>query len=139
MTTSCSLMRICEHTMPSHMNSNSTPDKHLVVARARDLRRNSTIAENKLWGAVRNRQLDGYKFRRQVAIGSFIADFCSLEKRLIIELDGSQHDERKNQDAARTHNLASRGFRVLRFSNDDVLFGIEGVLEIIVAELNKSS
>jgi very-short-patch-repair endonuclease len=121
------------------MNSSSTPDKRLTTRRTRELRRNSTDAENKLWNVLRDRQLNGVKFRRQVAIGPFIADFCTLERKLIVEIDGGQHEQRSREDAARTLDLASRGFEVLRFWNDEVLLGIEGVLEVISAKLNHHS
>jgi very-short-patch-repair endonuclease len=102
---------------------------------ARKLRRSETDAEKLLWKHLRSRRLDGYKFRRQVAIGGFIADFAALEPRLIIELDGGQHAERILADQARTFELEQFGFRVIRFWNHDVLANIDGVLEAILQEL----
>src|SRR5258708_10710185 len=78
-------------------------------------------AEKRLWGYIHNRRLGGFKFRRQVPIGPFIADFCCLEKRLVLELDGSHHARQQDADDNRTAYLATQGFRVLRFTNNDVL------------------
>ena len=97
---------------------------------ARDLRVNSTDAEQRLWQRLRNRQLGGHKFRRQVTVGPFIADFACIDDRLIVEIDGGQHSEQR--DAARTEFLTSRGYRVIRFWNHDVLENIEGVLQSIL-------
>ena len=98
---------------------------------ARQLRRDQTDAEGKLWNVLRNRQVLNLKFRRQHPIGNYIADFCCLEKGLIIELDGSQHLERVKHDEERTKWLNEHGFEVLRFPNEDALLGIEGVVEQI--------
>ncbi len=100
-------------------------------ARSRSLRRNQTDAERRLWGCLRNRQLAGVKFRRQLAIGSYIVDFCCLEIGLIIELDGGQHAEQQRYDEARTRMLEAQGFLVTRFWNNDVLRETEMVLETI--------
>src|SRR5216684_7916080 len=102
------------------------------LARSRALRRNLTDAEKRLWSILQNRRLGGYKFRRQVAIGEFIVDFCCIERRVIIELDGGQHaDELARYDEARTKQLEARGFRVLRFWNGEVSRDTEGVAEKI--------
>ena len=98
---------------------------------ARELRHEQTNAERVLWNVLRNRQVLNLKFRRQHPIGNYIADFCCIEKGLIIELDGSQHLERVAQDEERTRWLNSQGFHVLRFWNEDVLLGIESVVEKI--------
>ena len=88
------------------------------LARSRALRRDSTGAEKQLWSILQNRKLGGWKFRRQVVLESFVVDFCCIEARLIVELDGEQHaDARKRYDDARTRELEARGFRVLRFWN----------------------
>jgi very-short-patch-repair endonuclease len=101
------------------------------------LRRDSTEAEKRLWSFLQNRKLDGWKFRRQMAVDSFIVDFCCIEARLIVELDGEQHaDSRKRYDDARTRELRSRGFRVLRFWNSEVLQGAQDVAEEIGRMLN---
>ena len=88
--------------------------------RARRLRRDETDAERKLWLRLRARQLAGVKFRRQVAIGPFFADFYSAERKLVIELDGRQHVERAPRDRARTRYLSDQGYRVIRFWDREV-------------------
>ena len=98
---------------------------------ARMLRKNQTDAERALWQRLRNRQLLGVKFRRQVPIKGYIADFAALEIKLIIELDGSQHIDNKAADEFRTGFLQCEGYKVIRFWNDDVLLRIDGVLEAI--------
>ena len=102
------------------------------VERARELRKNLTDAERLLWSRLRRRQIHGRRFRRQHPIGPFIADFACTEAKLVIELDGGQHVERKDQDAARTRWLAQRGYRILRFWNNEVLSNIDGVLTVIM-------
>jgi len=95
--------------------------------RRRNLRVNSTDAENALWYELRNRQLAGHKFVRQFSVGPYIADFVCREKALIIEVDGGQHDE-SMKDEARTAYLNREGYAVLRFWNSEVLNNREGVL-----------
>ena len=106
----------------------------LASKKPRELRQNSTDAERRLWNALRDRQLQGYKFRRQRAIGSLIADFVCVAHRLIIEIDGSQHVDNA-YDARRTKWLEDHDWRVLRFWNNDVLMNIEGVAEAILKTL----
>ena len=108
------------------MKPNMTP-----LANARNLRRGQTEAEQKLWARLRGRGLDGYKFRRQVPLGRFIADFACYDARLVVELDGGQHVENGDDDAARTQWLKSRGFRVLRFWNQEIFENLDGVLAVI--------
>ena len=97
---------------------------------ARQLRREQTDAEKKLWLRIRNRQVDGWKFNRQVPNGPYVLDFFCYEASLVVELDGGQHAEvRAEHDAIRTKYLEQQGFTVLRFWNGDVLQNIEGVLE----------
>jgi very-short-patch-repair endonuclease len=103
---------------------------------AKGLRRQLTNAERKLWYRVRDRRLDGWKFRRQVPVECYIADFLCADARLIIELDGGQHAVRAAEDARRTEVLQAAGYLVLRFWNNDVLQNIDGVLEEIVATLS---
>jgi very-short-patch-repair endonuclease len=105
---------------------------------ARQLRREMTEAEDKLWRELRSRQLDRIKFRRQVPVGPYIADFACLEAALIVELDGSQHAESR-RDAIRDAELKRRGFRILRFWNDDVLKDIDGVCDTIIAYVRDAS
>lgn len=103
----------------------------MTTARARTLRRKQTDAERKLWWELRARRLDGFKFKRQVPIGRYIADFLCFECKLIIELDGSQHLEQIEYDEARTCWLEAQGYRVVRYWNIDVLLNIEPVMEAI--------
>jgi lysyl-tRNA synthetase class 2 len=100
----------------------------------KELRRDSTEAEQCLWQRLRNNQL-GYKFRRQHRFAGYIADFVCIEQQLIVELDGSQHFGQVEYDATRTRVLEQRGFRVLRFWNNDVLSRTEDVLEAIIMAL----
>ncbi|WP_404600978.1 endonuclease domain-containing protein [Dyella lipolytica] len=91
-----------------------------------------TDAEHLLWRYLRNRQLLGWKFRRQHEIDRYIIDFVCTEAGLIVELDGGQHAERMASDADRTRRLEAMGYRVLRFWNNDVLTNSEAVLEVIL-------
>jgi very-short-patch-repair endonuclease len=96
---------------------------------SRRMRKTPTASERKLWWHLRHRlPLDGSHFRRQVQIGSYIADFACHQLKLVIELDGGQHGSQTKKDDARTVRLESKGYRVLRFWNNDVLSNIEGVL-----------
>lgn len=104
-------------------------------ANARQLRRQSTDAERRLWSFLRNRQLAGCKFRRQVPMGNYIVDFACFEKRLVVEIDGGQHQARVEYDNARTAWLQSAGFRVIRFWNNEVLSETDGVLQAILTAL----
>ena len=104
--------------------------------RERRLRRGQTDAEQAaLWWQLRNRRLQGWKFRRQHRIGPYFADFACLEAGLVVELDGSQHLERQPYDRTRTAHLKREGFDVLRFGNDDVLRETEAVLRAIITAL----
>ncbi|AZO20751.1 endonuclease domain-containing protein [Mesorhizobium sp. M1E.F.Ca.ET.045.02.1.1] len=105
---------------------------------ARSLRREMTEAENKLWQELRDRRLDRIKFRRQAPIGKYVADFVCPEARLIIEIDGSQHADSES-DLARGAELKARGFRVLRFWNDDVLKDLDSVCDTIIAYVRDTS
>ena len=110
-----------------------------LTQRARNLRRNSTDAERTLWSLLRNRRLGGYKFRRQVPIGPYIADFVCHQSKLIIEVDVGQHQEQGQYDNTRTACFESEGFTVLRFWNNDVLANRAGVLEAIASHLVPST
>ncbi len=107
------------------------PDR---IERARQLRRDSTQAERRLWYRLRGGQL-GVRFRRQVPVGPFIADFACVPARLVVELDGGQHVEQAEADARRTRSLEAQGYRVLRFWNHEVLENLEGVLQRIAEAL----
>src|SRR5712691_6055973 len=104
---------------------------------ARALRKNSTDAERILWSELRDHRLNGASFRRQVPIGSYIADFMCHTAKLAIELDGGQHfsDRGEQTDAARSAVIEAKGFQVLRFSNHDVMTNRAGVLETITAAI----
>jgi len=104
-------------------------------ALARRLRHQPTEAEIRLWRYLRNKQLGGVKFRRQEAIGPYVADFACHARKLIVELDGGQHDADKAYDETRTRYFESEGWRVTRFWNTDVLANTEGVLQMIEAAL----
>jgi very-short-patch-repair endonuclease len=106
-----------------------------TLANAQGLRRDLTDAERKLWGALRSRQLADAKFRRQQPIGSFVADFVCQERRLIIEADGGHHADNAADDR-RTAFLRSKGYRVLRFWNNDILNNLEGVTQVIALALS---
>jgi len=95
---------------------------------ARHLRKEMTSAERILWSYLRAKQLNGLKFRRQQPIGDYIVDFVCFEKRLIIEVDGGQHAENGDADLRRTQWLNERGYRVIRFWNNEVLNHCSGVL-----------
>ena len=105
----------------------------------RCLRSNQTDAERKLWLRLRNRGLSGAKFSRQSPIVNYVVDFCCLEHKLVVEVDGSQHAVDVSGDQKRTDFLRSRGFRVLRFWNHEVLTQLEDVLEQIERELRMPS
>ena len=106
-------------------------------SRARALRRNSTDAERVIWNALRAHRLNGASFRRQTPIGPYVVDFVCPMANLVVELDGGQHfeDAKIKQDSRRDAFLALKGFRVLRFSNHDVMTNRQGVLETIAAGL----
>jgi len=104
--------------------------------RAAELRHNTTPAEQKLWSALRAHQIEDVHFRRQHAIGNYIVDFCSPRQKLIIELDGGQHLEQQEYDQVRTEFLQAKGYRVLRFWNNDVLFDLNGVMKVILEALS---
>jgi very-short-patch-repair endonuclease len=106
-----------------------------ALARVRQLRRDMTPAEALLWSRLRSRRLIGSKFRSQVWLGPFIADFYCWEARLIVEVDGSQHADRIGYDSARSEQLARQGYKVLRFWNNEVLGDLEAVLAAIRVEL----
>ena len=105
------------------------------VANARALRSRMTVAERKMWIALRDRRFAHFKFRRQVPIGPFIVDFICFEARLMIEIDGSQHAE-SLADKRRDRWFASNQFRVLRFWNNEVLSNLEGVSTVIAEALS---
>jgi very-short-patch-repair endonuclease len=105
------------------------------VSRARALREQSTDVERKLWSILRDRRLGGLKFRRQVPIDRYIADFACAEARLVVELDGGQHADREKEDATRTRAIQACGWKVIRFWNNEVIENLDGVADTILAEI----
>jgi very-short-patch-repair endonuclease len=104
--------------------------------RARKLRRNGTDAENKLWAALRE-GFPSVRFRRQHPIGPYFADFACPSRKLVVEIDGSQHMTQAEKDEARTAVLTRHGYRVIRFWSNEVLQNVEGVFRLIDEELNR--
>ncbi len=107
-------------------------DKSTKTSLARKLRRTQSNAEAIFWREVRGRLLAGFKFRRQVPIGNYIVDFVCESAKLIIELDGNQHADTEETDLARTDVLEAKGYRVVRFWNDDVYDNLDGVISEIL-------
>jgi very-short-patch-repair endonuclease len=107
------------------------------VASARRLRRAMTDAETVLWRRLRDGQLDGIKFRRQVPLGGYVLDFYCEAEKLVVEVDGGQHADNPGPDAVRTAWLESCDCRVIRFWNHDVLQNVDGVLETILMTLGR--
>lgn len=109
-----------------------------LQARAKELRRELTPAEKKLWARLRNGQINGAQFRRQHAVGTYIVDFFCAKAKLVIEVDGDTHAEQVEYDAKRTAWLnEQRHYRVLRFTNDEVYRQIEAVVEAIEAAVRE--
>ena len=106
-----------------------------IHTHARALRSSATDAERKLWQHLRGRQMQGFKFRRQLPIAGYIADFACIEARLVVELDGSQHVDQHAHDLERSRKMAVNGYRVLRFWNHDVLLDTAAVLDDIHRQL----
>jgi very-short-patch-repair endonuclease len=107
-----------------------------LLQRAKQLRSDSAPAEQILWARLRDRQVDGIKFRRQIPINRFIVDFYCAAARLIIELDGDSHSDREAYDAQRTVALQQLGFTVIRFDNSDVFDHLDTLLNSILEHCN---
>ena len=120
--------------MNGNMPYTSTPK---IRKNAKELRRDPTPAEEKLWVHLRGHRMGDVHFRRQHAIGNYIVDFCAPNRKLIIELDGSQHLEQEEYDKQRTAFLNSKGYKVLRFWNSDVMKDIDRVLTVIWSVLKE--
>lgn len=110
----------------------------IIKQLSKNLRKNQTKAEIKIWRHLKNRDLAGFKFRRQCAIGPYIVGFVCFEKMVVIEIDGGQHADQLQKDARRTAYLKSRGFEVLRFWNNEVLANTDAVLSAILTALVNS-
>lgn len=117
------------------MNHKRTIPK--IFKRAKELRRELTPIEIKLWARLRAHRMAGVHFRTQHAIGNYIVDFCAARKKLIVELDGSQHLEQEEYDLERTEFLKSKGYKVIRFWNNDVMNNMDSVLNVIWDTLNE--
>ena len=107
--------------------------------RARELRKQGTPAEIKLWQSLSKRQLHGFKFSRQIPIGPYFADFICRSAKLVVEVDGPSHDVQVEYDCARTKLIEGQGYRVIRFSNLDVLQNLEDALATIGRALTEMS
>ena len=117
------------------MSSNpKAPLNPVLLARAREMRKEPAPAEKKLWACLRDRQLNGFKFRRQHVIGPYIADFYCHAVRLVVEIDGASHGHRQSYDSMRTQILERERDRVIRFANEDVYDFLDNVLEEILAQ-----
>ena len=114
------------------------PLPEYVLKRARGLRRRQTDAEKQLWKTLRSRHFESYKFRRQKPIGPYYVDFVCLEQKLIIEIDGGQHGWQQKKDEQRTVYLNQKGFKVIRFWNNDILENLEGVMTMLKRELEET-
>jgi len=113
--------------------------KSTTLAQAKTLRKNMTVQEKTLWNILRNNKFYGLKFRRQVPIGNYIVDFVCEIHNMIIELDGGQHNEPDNieYDKQRTEFLENKGYKVLRFWNNEIDNNIDGVCEVIYKTIFK--
>ncbi|HEY1708852.1 MAG TPA: DUF559 domain-containing protein [Rhizomicrobium sp.] len=109
-----------------------------LESRAKEMRHRPVAMEKLFWAQVRNRQLGGFKFRRQVPVGPYIADFVCVECRLIVELDGPLHPGRENYDTARDRYLEREGLRVMRFTNEDFAGDFHNVLRAIERALRNA-
>ena len=109
-----------------------------TLAASRKLRRELTPAEKELWRRLRNAQLGGFKFRRQMAIGKYVVDFACPAARVVVEIDGDTHDGREAYDAERTGEIEKEWWRVIRFMNSDVHRNIDLVLNTILGECQKT-
>ena len=106
-----------------------------LISNARELRTNSTFSESKLWQILRGSKLGGKKFRRQYSIGTYIADFCCVSERVIVELDGDSHLGKSDYDREREAYLVAKGYRIVRFENFEVMLDENRVVEKIVIAL----
>jgi very-short-patch-repair endonuclease len=108
----------------------------MSLQKAKNLRKNMTDAEKLFWYKVRDRRLAGYKFKRQVPVGPYIVDFSCLDYKVVVEIDGGQHND-NSADIIRDQFLQDSGFKVLRYWNNEILNNIDGVLEALILILNK--
>jgi very-short-patch-repair endonuclease len=107
-----------------------------IQERVKELRRQQTPAEQRLWARLRGKQVPGFKFRRRHPIGRFTVDFCCARAKLVVEIDGGSHAARAGYDDSRTAYLEERGYTVIRFTNEQVHRRLDAVLDEIVRVLN---
>ncbi|MGZ8285061.1 MAG: endonuclease domain-containing protein [Allosphingosinicella sp.] len=115
------------------------PPGYDKLERARQLRREMTPQERLLWGQLRGRRFEGFKFRKQMWLSGYIADFACPDARLVIEADGSQHADNLEYDRERERAFASLGWRTLRFWNNEIIENLDGVLTVIASALPSPS
>ena len=121
------------------MNEKLHRIKPMIRDRARELRRPMTPMEKLLWARLRDRRLEGFRFRRQHPAGSYIADFYCASAQLVIEIDGDSHATQEQYDQRRTQWFQDNGYRMVRFVNSDVVNNLDSVMEAIRAECLKGS
>jgi very-short-patch-repair endonuclease len=109
----------------------------LLKPLARDMRRDMVLSERILWKYIRNRQILGYKFRRQQVIGNYIVDFYCHELKLVLEVDGLSHEGKQQYDRERQNFIENLGFKVIRFTNEDVGMNISGVIDELTFQINQ--
>ena len=114
-------------------------EKPRKIVRARELRREQTPHEAALWQLLRAHRMEGFHWRRQHPIGPYFADFACVKAKLVVELDGSSHDDRQEHDAHRDAMLREHGWTTLRIPNRDLMRSPEGVWQTIVAQLEGSN
>ena len=107
------------------------PENKFLRERARNLRKNSTLSEVVFWNAVKNKQINGIDFDRQKVIGNYIVDFYCAQLKLVIEIDGSSHDNKQGYDTARDEYLRTLGLHVLHVYESDVRYDINGVIQML--------
>jgi 5-methyltetrahydrofolate--homocysteine methyltransferase len=117
--------------------TSSSEQWSVIKTTARDHRKEMTEAEQQIWTIVRGRRLAGLKFRRQHAIGRFIVDFICIEHKLIVEVDGKIHESSYDEDKERQNYLQNLGYKVIRFSNDEVTSNILSIKERIINAIGK--
>jgi len=124
-----------EGTLPKYMTGGN--NSHLLLDRAKEMRRKTTESESILWEYLKSKKL-GSKFRRQHLIDDFIVDFVCLSKKLVIEVDGEIHNNQKEKDENRTQILNELGYTVIRFTNQEVIGNVDKVLDTIIINLNNT-
>ena len=107
------------------------PENKFLRERARNLRKNSTLSEVVFWNAVKNKQINGIDFDRQKVIGNYIVDFYCAQLKLVIEIDGSSHDNKQGYDTTRDEYLRTLGLHVLHVYESDVRYDINGVIQML--------